>query len=139
MRMPKQAPKSPLGWHPRLWMLRDFQVRDTRVSLWVLLGAVGLVLMIACANTATLLLARANARRQEMATRSALGASKGRLLGQLLTESTLLSLAGGACGVLVALVLVRLVPFLQHEKLPGPAGADARGRHRARPSRWPSR
>jgi putative ABC transport system permease protein len=109
----------PAQWRPQVWKLRDFQVRDVRLSLWVLLGAVGLVLLIACANTASLLLARAQSRRQEVAVRAALGAGQGRLLRQLLTESTLLSVAGGAAGIGVAALCVRGIPLLMHERLPG--------------------
>ncbi len=115
----RNRPPSPLGWRQRVWMMRDFQVRNVRLSLWVLLGAVGLVLLISCANTATLLLARAGARRKEIATRAALGAEKGRLLRQLLTESGVLSVTGGLCGLLVAAAAVRAVPLLAHERLPG--------------------
>jgi predicted permease len=119
-RLAATYPESNKGWSVRAEPLVDtIVVSSTRRAMIILMGAVGLLLLIACVNVANLMLARATGRRREMSTRLALGASRGRVVRQLLTESALLACAGGAAGLLVAVWGLRLVQWLFPADIPG--------------------
>ncbi len=111
--------------HLSIRSLRDRETQDVQLTAWILLGSVLAVLLIGCANVASLMMARGEARERELAVRSALGASQARLIRQTLTEATLLSLAGAAVGLALAAGLLRVfldlaptgIPFLERAGL----------------------
>jgi predicted permease len=115
-------------FHLSIRSLRDRETKDVQLTAWILLGSVLAVLLIACANVASLMMARGEARERELAVRSALGASRGRLIRQTLTEAALLSLAGAAAGMVLAEGLLRAFVDLAPTGIPflNKAGLDLR-------------
>ena len=117
-RLEQEYPKENAGWGATVVSVRDVIVGDIRTSLLMLLGAVALVLLIACANVGNLLLARALSRRKELAIRAALGAGRGRVFRQLLVEAVVLAGAGGVAGALLAYGLLRAAAVTLADQIP---------------------
>jgi putative ABC transport system permease protein len=117
-RLASQYPAANAGWTVILLSLQERITGDVSRLLWMLLAAVGFLLLIACANVANLSLARAATRERELAIRSALGARSSRIIRQLLTESTMLAIAGGVAGLVLAVWSIRALVALSPQNLP---------------------
>jgi putative ABC transport system permease protein len=117
-RLSHQYPDTNQGWTLRQRPLSEVLIGPVRPAMLLITGAVALLLLIACGNVANLLLARSTSRQREFAVRSALGATRGRMIRQTLTESVVLALAGGIIGILGAVWLVRLLPAIGPSSLP---------------------
>ncbi len=117
-RLEREYPEDDKGWGAVVIPLRDQLVGDVRPALLVLLGAVAFVLLIACANVANLVLVKTLGRQKEIAIRTALGASRVRVLRQILSETVMLALTGGAVGLLVAHLGVRLIIAFLAQSMP---------------------
>lgn len=117
-RLEQQYPADDKGWGAEVKLLREELVGDVRTPLLVLLGAVALVLLIACANAANLVLARTISRQKEIAVRSALGASRTRVLRQIICETVVLSIVAGALGLLISYFGTELIVSFLASKLP---------------------
>jgi len=117
-RLEREYPNSNTGWRPIVMPLHERFVGDIRPALLVLLGAVCFLLLIACANVANLMLARSTARQKEIAIRAALGARRGRIMQQLLTESVILGLSGGTVGLLFAFWGIEFLTSLSPGRIP---------------------
>jgi predicted permease len=117
-RLEQSYPADDKGWGARVISMRDDLVGDVRPALLMMLGAVGFVLLIACANVANLIFARVFSRRKEVAIRSALGASRSRIVQPLLTESIIMAVCGGALGLVFAHFGIELLVRFFADKLP---------------------
>jgi putative ABC transport system permease protein len=126
-RLAGSYPQTNRGWHVRLKEVQDSLAGNVKPALFMLLAAAGLVLLIACANVSSLLLARITSRHRETAIRFALGVSRARVFAQLVTENLVISLIGGMAGVALAYATVRLVVALGPARVPrlDQAGVDA--------------
>jgi putative ABC transport system permease protein len=127
-RLEQQYPADNAGWGGTAIPLQELLVGDVRTSLWILLGAVALVLLIACANVGNLILARAMGRQKELAIRAALGAGRRRVFQHVIVEAIVLAFAGGALGLLLANSAISAARTILEDQVPraGEASVDAR-------------